>query len=176
MTNPADNLNPQPIQPDNSAMQPAQRPKRPRLSCGCASAIFLVSAVVFLAVMFFLTSTFGDKVAPDYPNATKSELTAQGNQFVDSLYKNNKREDSVVKVFLTKDPPQQVLSYYTEELTDKDKYKAGERPLSQLPGAIVIAFTKDNLIYALITSNNEDGLVKNQQPGDTYIIIAQGRS
>ena len=159
--------------PEASSTRPTPPKKRGGLSCSIPTLIATV--LVFAALMLGYNFFFGEKPAPDYPGATKAELTQAGNSFVDSLYKDNKRENSVVKVFLTQDNPQQVLEYYTEELVNKAGYKQGERAVRQSPGTISISFNKSERIYALITSDNNDGRVKNQQPGQTYIILAQGR-
>lgn len=156
--------------------QNATNPPARRGCFSCSIPIVLATVALFLVLLFIYNVFTGDSPAPNYPGAEQAELTSEGNKFIDSLYQNSKRENSTIKVFLTKDPPQQVLDYYTAELVTKAQFVAGERSLNQIPNAIVVAFSKKDLIYALVTSNNNDGLVKNQPPNQTYIIIAQGRS
>ncbi len=155
---------------DNAPKPPA---RRPRISCSIWTV--LATLLVFVVLTTIYNFVTGVAPAPDYPGATKSELTAEGNQFINSLYQNNKRENSTVKVFLTNDQPPQVLSFYNDQLVNKESFASGEKAIRQIAGAIVILFTKKDYNYALITSNQPDNLVKNQQPNQTYIIIAQGR-
>lgn len=155
---------------------PIENPAPRRPGCACSVWTLLATVAVFIVLVIIYNAITGESPAPDYPGATKSELTAQGNQFIDSLYQNNKRENSTLKVFLTQDGPQQVLDYYTEQLVNKAGFTSGERALKQITGAIVVAFTKKEYIYALITARSDDKLVKNQQSNQTYIIIAQGRA
>jgi len=149
----------------------------PRRGCfSCSIPVVLATIALFLVLLFVYNIFSGEAPAPTYPGAEQTELTAEGNKFIDNLYQNSKRENSIIKVFLTKDSAQQVLDYYNSELVTKAQFAAGERSLNQIPNAIVVAFSKKDRIYALVTSNNNDGLVKNQQSNQTYIIIAQGRS
>jgi hypothetical protein len=166
MTNPGEKVN----QPQNQGQAPRRR--------GCVFSLPVILATVLVFLILFNVYNFftGEKPVPDYPNGTKTELTDQGNQFVNNLYQNKERGQSTVKVFLTKDGPQQVLDYYNGELVNKEGFESGTRPAPQLPNAISVAFVKNDRIYVLLTSNSPDNLVKNQQPGDTYIIVAQGRS
>lgn len=152
------------------------QPRGRRSGCSCSVVTFLATLLVFAVLLVIYNNFAGEKPAPDYPGATRSELTAQGNQFIDNLYQNNKRESSTIKVLLTKDAPQQVLDYYNQELVEKGGFESGKRPTQQLPNAISIAYVKKDRIYVLITSSSEDGFVKDQQSGQTYIIVAQGRS
>ncbi len=171
MTNPDNNSKQPPFVSASANPTPAKR--RPGLSCSLPTLI--ATAVVFVVLVIIFNFVTGEKPIPDYPGATKAELTSQGNQFIDSLYQNNKRESSSVKVFLTSDSPQQILAYYNTEF-DKLGYKQGERAAKQSPGTISILFSKENQLYALITSDTNDGRIKDQPAGQSYIIVAQGRT
>ncbi len=191
-------------------------PDQPGQSCG-RIFLALVAGVfaVFLVGAIFSFWT-GEKGLGDYPGGSRSELTSVGNKFIDSLYKNNRREGSEIKVFLTGDKPEQIFNYYSDQLVTRGGYSPVPQSLTELPGAIIIAFSKKDLTnsargveegvctpsgvlregqpqsprqgvppapplivtkdltYLFITSQDYDNLVKGQQTGQSYIIIAQG--
>ena len=112
---------------------------------------------------------------PVYSNGRTAELTLKGNQFIDSLYEGNKREASTIKVFLTKDSPEQVVKFYTDQLSTLG-FKLAPTTINDpvISEATVLSFSKNNGGYVLISSMGSDGLVKNQSPDESYTIILEG--
>ncbi len=112
---------------------------------------------------------------PVYPGGRSAELTIKGNQFIDSLFEGNKREASTIKVFLSKDSPEQVVKFYTDQFSQQG-FKISPTTINDpaISGATVLSFSKKNGGYVLISSTGADGLVKDHSPGDAYIIILEG--
>jgi hypothetical protein len=112
---------------------------------------------------------------PVYPNGRTAELTLKGNQFIDSLYEGSKREASTIKTFLTKDSPEQVVKFYTDQFSQQG-FQLSPTTINDpaIDGATVLSFSKKDGGYVFISSTGADGLVKDQSPGESYTIILEG--
>lgn len=151
-----------------------RRNRKTVLGRGCLLPLVVVAAFAFFWLLASIFGWFGAAThIPIYANAQPAELTAKGNALVDSFYKDNKREGSTIKVLLSTDKPEDIIKFYQNEF-NKQQFEAIPERLEAIPNAYTFDFETKSAAYVVAVSSDDDGLVANQKPGDTYIIVAQG--
>jgi hypothetical protein len=153
---------------------------------GCLLAFLIVMA--FFVIFWMVAANSGvlgnnlNISMPDYRNgnARSVNLTAKGNKLVDSFYKEGRREAAKVKAFVTTDDNRTVVENYLRQTgyNSRDASLA----ISDFPPNSVIYFfekpiqsgqTRTEGGFIIITGKDE-GLVQDQKPNETYIILAEG--
>lgn len=136
----------------------------------------LVIAVWVIAANVRGTQTILNDV-PSYANATRTELTAKGNAFVDGLYSSHSREASAVRAYTTHDDPATVLNFYRDALRAKGYSDDGGGGVPDAPNIIFYRFERNtNTVgsIAILFDPQDDGYITGQQGGDSAIIVLEG--